>query len=761
MNDFRSKPLSKPRQRRKASLLLLLWCLSLGMQTSGQANDAPSATPTGVSFRTDVMAVLSKSGCNMGVCHGNKNGKGGFKLSLRGEDPAWDYETLSRDLEGRRINVLDPDASLVLLKATMSTPHLGARRFTPQSLEYQILRRWIASGAPSDTPPKLLALQVEPRSAVLVEPAESVQLSVTASFSDGSQRDVKSLAVYELSNPIAEPGHDGLIQRRATGTTTVVVRYLDQQVAVSLAFVPARPDFQWAGPVPTNFIDELVYQRLKELRINPSPRSSDTIFLRRAYFDIVGALPTAEEARQFINDNRSDKRARLIDDLLERPEFADTWALKWSDLLRVEEKTLDRKGVQAFHGWIRSSLAQDKPLDQFARELIASRGSTYRDPASNYYRAMREPFMRAESTAQVFLGVRLQCARCHSHPFDRWTQDDYYNWANLFARVDYRILENRRRDTNDSHEFDGEQIVVMARQGDVTNPRTNQPAKARFLGDNLAELPPATDRLLALADWLASAQNTLFVETLANRIWFQLIGQGIVDPIDDFRATNPPSNPELLKALSAELVSQQFRLKPVIRTIMNSQVYQSSALANAGNREDEAQFSHAQVQMLTAELRADAWARIAGVPLKFAGYPAGTRAVELAGVPAARDRDRELRSTLADEFLQEFGKPPRLQACECERSHEATLSQTLRSVNGPFILELIRRPDNRLGQMLAASRSSAEIIDELFWVSLSRGPTPEERQAALTHVNSQTDPRPGLEDVMWALMNAREFLFRW
>jgi hypothetical protein len=713
-----------------------------------------------MSFGNDVMAVLSKAGCNMGVCHGNKYGKGGFKLSLRGDDPGWDYSVLSRDQNGRRVNPLEPDASLLLLKATMQVPHQGARRFQVGSEEYQILRRWITHDTPADRPgtPVLQELKVEPRDIVLTEPADRVQLTVEALYSDGTRRDVKRLAVYEPSNQLAEVGHDGLVQRRGLGTTTVIVRYLGRQAPVSVAFVPARPNFVWSGPAPANFIDESVFHRLKELRMNPSPRASDTVFLRRAYLDLLGLLPTADEAWRFMADSGSEKRTRLIDELLERPEFADNWALKWSDLLRVEEKTLDRKGVQTFHAWIRNSIANDKPLDQFARELIASRGSTYRDPASNYYRAMREPFMRAESTAQVFLGVRLQCAKCHNHPFDRWTQDDYYNWANLFARVDYRVLENRRRDTNDSHEFDGEQIVVMAREGDVKNPRTDAPATANFLGAGPENLPTNVDRLLALSDWLASSSNRLFVETQANRIWYHLLGQGVVDPIDDFRSTNPPVNPQLLAGLSAELVSHRFSLRHLVRTIMNSEVYQLSSVANDTNREDEQNFSRAKVQMLTAEQRADAMAQAAGVSLKFAGYPVGMRAGELPGVNAVRDR--EARPTLADAFLQEFGKPPRLQACECERSTEPTLSQTMRSVSGPFIADLLRRRDNRLDQLLTSGRPTAELIDELYWTTLSRPATLDERQATVAHVDSQADRRIGLEDVLWALMNSKEFLFR-
>jgi hypothetical protein len=480
--------------------------------------------------------------------------------------------------------------------------------------------------------------------------------------------------------------------------------------------------------------------------------------VRRAFLDLLGILPVDDEARGFVVDTRSDKRSRLIDELLERQEYADFWALKWSDLLRNEEKTLDRKGVQNFHAWIRSGIARDKPLDQFAHELIASRGSTYLEPAANYYRAMRDPVMRAESTAQIFLGTRLQCSKCHNHPFDRWTQDDYYGWTNLFSRVQYRIIENRRRDMNDSHEFDGEQIVLMARKGDFNDPRTDKPRLPTFLGDAGSALPADADRLLALADWLASAKNRRFVETLANRIWFHLLGQGIVDPIDDFRATNPPVNPSLLAALSADLVEHEFSQKHLIRTIMNSRVYQLSATVNDSNRDDEVNFSRAREARLSAEQLADAIAQVAGVPLEFSGYPDGMRAGEIPGVAAVRDRDR--RPSLADQFLKTFGKPPRLQACECERTGEPTLSQAFQLVSGPLVNELLTRRDNRFGKLIGSGRSTAEIVDELFWTALSRPPTDEELRSSVALADSPGDRRAHLEDLLWGLINSNDFLLR-
>jgi hypothetical protein len=724
------------------------------------ASPAPGAEPATVSFRTDVMAVLSKAGCNMGVCHGNRNGKGGFKLSLRGDDPSADFAAITRDQSGRRANPVDPDQSLLLLKPTMQIPHEGGRRFRADAPEYAVLRRWIAAGMPADPPtlPVLTELVVEPAEAFVMEPDDRVQLRATAYFSDGTQRDVTREATYELSNQNARADHDGLVRREGPGEVAVLVRFLDRQTAARLAFVPARPDFVWNASAPTNLVDRHVFDKLWQLRIHPSAICEDSVFVRRAFLDLTGLLPTADEARRFVADPRPAKRARLIDELLERPAFADCWALKWSDLLRNEEKTLDRKGVQNFHEWIRLAIAQGKPLDQFVRELIAARGSTYSAPAANYWRALREPFQRAESTAQVFLGVRLQCARCHNHPFDRWTQDDYYCWSNLFARVDYRIIENRRRDTNDKHEFDGEQIVFMAREGDVNDPRTGKTAPPKFLAVGARPLSPNADRLLELADWLTGPDNRLFVETQVNRIWYHLMGQGIVDPIDDFRATNPPANPELLAALSREFVEHRFDLRHLIRTIMNSQTYQMSSVPNPTNRDDQTNFSHAREQRLPAEVLADAFGQVLEASLAFQGFPAGTRAGELPGVPAAAGK--KTRHTPAEQFLKLFGKPERLQSCECERTNDPTLGQTFQLVSDGLLNDLLTRSENRLGRLIESGRSDGEIIDELYWSALSRPPSSDELEGIMAHLRNGGDRRANLEDLLWGLLNSNEFLLR-
>ncbi|MGH7139505.1 MAG: DUF1549 and DUF1553 domain-containing protein, partial [Pirellulales bacterium] len=530
----------------------------------------------------------------------------------------------------------------------------------------------------------------------------------------------------------------------------MLVRYLNRQAAVRVAVVAPRPGFAFASLPEANYVDRHVFAKLRSLKMNPSPLAGDAVFLRRAYLDAVGLLPTADEARRFLNDPSADKRRRLIDDLVQRPEFADWWALKWSDLLRNEEKVLDSKGVQNFHHWIRQSIADGKPLDRFARELIVARGSTYTNPAANFYRANRDPVTRAEAAAQLFLGVRLQCAKCHNHPFDRWTQGDYYRWAGFFARVQYKIVENRRRDQNDGHEFDGEQIVWMSPRGEVRDPRSDQPMEPCFLGEPTPPLAADEDRLEELADWITAPDNPFFARAQANRIWYHLLGRGIVEPIDDFRATNPPSIPALLDELARDFASHHFDLKHLVRTIMNSATYQLSAEPNDTNRDDEANFSHALVRRLSAEQLLDALSQVTGTTPEFKGYPAGMRAVQLPGVRVPTSRRQ--RASRDDQFLTLFGKPPRLLTCECERSTESTLSQAFQLVSGPAINELLSERHNRLETLLASGKPSREIVEERFLSALARLPTPAESDALVSCLDGAADRRAALEDIAWGLL---------
>lgn len=715
---------------------------------------APSAAAAEAPFEREVMAVLSRAGCNAGACHGNLNGKGGFKLSLRGEDASADFATLTRDMLARRVDSQRPDTSLLLLKATGQVSHEGGTRFGKSSPEYAILRTWIAAGCPADPPsaPRLTKLTVSPASKIVVEPEERFAIQVTAHFADGSTRDVTALSAFEFTAlGIAKITPTGEVVREQLGETVLLARYLGHMAPVRIVFLPDRPmpDFAKAGI--HNDIDRLVLARLKELRIAPAANASNSVFLRRAYLDALGILPTPEESSAFLADTSKDKRERLIDSLLARPEFAEFWAQKWSDLLRNEEKALDRKGVAVFYRWIAAQLAADRPLNEFARDLLAARGSTYAHPPANFWRAVRDPLVRAESVAQVFLGVRVACARCHNHPFDRWTMDDYYGFSAFFTRIDYRVLENKRKDDLDKHEFVGEQIVLAKRDGEMINPRTKSAIAPRFLGSTTPAFGPEADRLDALAEWVASPGNAFFAKAQVNRIWLHLMGRGLVDPNDDFRATNPPANPELLDWLAADFARSGFRLKPMVKRIMMSRTYQLASAA------EESHHSSAIVQPLEAEQLLDALAQVTGVPARFSGYPRGLRAHQ---IPAPPQNGRRGLDGMGDRFLKSFGKPDRLLTCECERSDDPGLLQAFQMITGELQNVMIRDPDNRIATLLAANKPDAAMLDEFYLAALCRPPSAAESKKLLGYLAAAKDRRTAWEDVLWAIVNSKEFLLR-
>jgi hypothetical protein len=730
--------------------------LAVILHTLGCVAARAEAPPT---FQNDVMAVLSKLGCNSGTCHGNLNGKGGFKLSLRGEDPAADYLALTRDQMGRRVDPLDPAQSLLLLKATAAIPHEGGKRTSPDSPEHRVLGQWIDAGASRDSQatPRAVKLVVEPGRVVATEPTDRVQLKATVEYSDGTNRDVTWLACYEPTGVNIEATAGGLIKRKKPGESSVLVRYLHLQQTVRVAFIPDRPGFVFRAPPAANRIDELVFAKLQSLRMNPSPVCDDTTFMRRAYLDLTGLPPTAQEARRFAADTSADKRAKLVDELLDRPEFADFWAVKWADLLRVEEKVLDKKGVEVFHGWVRQAMADNLPMDRFARQILSATGSTYKNPPANFYRALRDPTARTEAVAQVFLGTRMQCARCHNHPFERWTMDDYYGLSAMFAKIDYKIVENKRTDKNDKHQFIGEQIVELTGKAPVIHPRTNQPAPPRYLGAAAEDIPEKDNRLNQLARWVTSPDNPLFARSMVNRIWAHLMGRGIVDPVDDLRASNPPSNPELLQELARSFIRGGFDQKQLIRAIMKSTVYQLDWRGNDTNAEDEANFSRGVVRRLTAEQLLDSIAALTGVPPAFEGYDQPIRAAQVRGVIQV---GRKANATPGDRFLKTFGKPPRLLNCECERVNQTALSQVIELTSGPAISDALRATDNRLADLLKSHDSPSRLIEELYWAAVSRAPTAEETESMTRHLEQAPDRRAGLEDVAWALINSKEFLLR-
>jgi hypothetical protein len=708
-----------------------------------------------VSFRNEVLAVLSRAGCNSGPCHGNLNGKGGFRLSLRGFEPVFDFNSLTRDMQARRTDPARPNESLILQKATGQVPHEGGIRFSPQSNEFQTLRNWIAAGCPDDftTAPKLTKLDVAEPSRVLVEPNDRTAIKAIATFSDGSKRDVTTLAAFDASNiGVAHVEKDGTVRREMNGELLVTVRYLDRQSPVRIAFIPNRPVPTF--PELSHSLDRLAFERFRELRIRPSELATDEVFLRRVYLDTLGVIPTLAETKSFLNDSRSDKRTALIDSLLSRPEFAEHWAQKWSDLLRNEEKSLDKKGTHVFHHWMKAWFDADKPLTDFAKAILTGSGSTYAEPEANFYRAVRDPYQRAEAVAQVFLGVRVGCARCHNHPFDIWTQDDYHRFAAVFSGIDYRVLSNTRKDDLDKHEFVGEQIVVHSRTKPLPHPRGGK-AKAKLLGGDSVPI----NSLGSLADWVANPDNPFFAKAQANRIWLHLTGKGLVDPNDDFRETNPASHPAVLDHLAMVFAENGYRVKPLVRHILTSRIYQLSSAPNETNVGDEIYHSKATVSPLKAEQLMDALARGLDAKFNYTGYPSGTRAGQVVAMPQTGRRFAK-SSGDAERFMRTFGKPERLLTCECERSEDAGMMQAFSLMTGDIVHGLLKQKDNRIGFLMAAPQTDDDRLCDLYLSTLSRMPTKTESDALLKYVTNAKDRRAAWEDVAWGLVNSKEFLLR-
>ncbi len=703
--------------------------------------------PTPVSFRHDVIAALNVGGCNQGACHGTPSGKNGFKLSLRGYDPTADYMQLTRDISGRRTDRLGPDASLLLMKGLGKVPHEGSIRFAPSSFPAQTIRQWFVDGLQDDSAnlPKLEKVEVQPGNRLLNMPSKWQQLSVRGFFSDNTSRDVTRLTVFTTSDPsIANVNANGLVEFTQSGEVAILCRYLEELVPVRITYLEPKDGFKWTNPPENNYIDRFTFSKLKMLSIQPSEVCTDQEFIRRAYMDACGVLPNAAEVKRFLESTDPAKRAKLIDELLERPEYSDLWALKWSDVFRSTRKTVQLKGTFAFQKWIRNHVELNTPFDQVVREVITAGGSTFSNPPANYYRIARDPTSLAETTAQLFFGVRMQCAKCHNHPFERWTQDDYYSMASWFVRVKQKadVFEPGVKGK------DGAEIIYVDRTGEVTQPRTGKVMIPKFLGGGVANVPASQDRREVLAGWMTSADNPFVPKSIVNRIWFHLNGKGIVDPVDDFRDSNPSANDELLDALAKDFVSKKFDAKHIVRTIMNSRTYQLSAQTNDFNKDDGKYFSHAITKLHTAEQLLDALCFVTDVPEKFAGMPLGTRAVQLP--------DGEINHP----FLKTFGQPARELACECEREGDSNLAQALQLINGPTVNDRLRNPANRIGKLLDKKTPEADLLNELFLTTLTRQPTVAEAAAMLEHVAKADDKRKAWEDVHWALVNTKEFLFR-
>lgn len=703
------------------------------------------ASPPSVSFRKQVMAAISVGGCNGGSCHGSPNGKNGFRLSLWGADPNFDYFALSRDLAGRRTNALAPQESLIVRKALGRVPHEGGVRFAPDSLPARVLQAWLASGMPADFQTSTVPeIRVEPAQARLHESYPHVQLVVHARFPGEPWRDVTRLTVFQPNDQgLARVSPIGLVEFRSSGEVAILCRYLTATRIVRLSYRPIRRDFVWRAPREQNSVDRHVFERLRQLQITPSPLCSDSVFVRRIYLDLLGRLPTVSEAREFLDSTAPNKRAQLVDKLLADPQFAEFWTRKWLDVLLANQKRLPRDVLIGFHRWWMEHFKKNTPFDQVIGELLTSNGHTLQNPPAAFFTIHPSAEDAAETVSQVFLGVRIGCARCHNHPFERWTQNDYYGLAACFARVERRndpnVKPNRRQPPV--------QIISSKKDGETLHPATGHPVPPRPLLA-IAPFPENEDRRVALARWLTAPDNPFFARAVANRVWFHLFGRGIVDPPDDFRDTNPPSHEALLDFLARDFVEHRYDLRHLLRTICNSATYQLSSEPLPENAEDNRFFSHSYPRLLTAEQLLDAVCQVTEVPETFDNFPEIQRAVALPD------------SLPTHPFLAAFGQPPRELPCECERHSEPNLTQALQLVSGSTLHRKIAAPKNRLGRLLASGANDEAILEELYLAACSRRPTAREKQIALDGVKQSANRRAAWEDLLWAIFNSSEFLYR-
>ncbi len=701
-----------------------------------------------LSFTEDVLPVLSKAGCNQTGCHGSPKGKNGFKLSLFAAEPDLDYIALTKAIFARRVNRVEPEKSLFLLKATGAISHGGGQRIAPNSLDHQLLLDWLAQGMPwgRDDQPRCISLEVQPKEDSL-KTGEQRQLRVLAHYSDQSVRDVTRLTRFlSNSSAVATVDEHGRVQAQGYGEATILAIYMGKFAMARIAVPQPLPDDAekfFSEFKPNNKIDELVLARLRKLGIPPSPLSDDTEFIRRVFLDAIGTLPTPDEVRKFISDTDPKKREKLIDALLQRPEFVDFWTLKWGDLLRVKRDFpihLWDKGVWNFHRFIQESIATNKPYDQFVRELLLSSGSGYRKGVANFYRSVpeREPRTWAETVSTVFMGVRIDCARCHSHPFEPWSQNDHHGLAAFFAKVGIKDLPEW-----------GEQMVFFNANGNFRHTKTGEIVKPKFLGSSQPLDIDGVDTIKVFADWLTSPENPYFARNIVNRIWFWLFGRGIVHEPDDFRASNPPSNPELLDYLAQELVSSGYNLRHIFRLILTSRTYQTSSRANEWNKSEQAivHFARYPVKRLMAEQLLDAVSQVCEHPEKFHGLPLGYRAIQL---PDSR---------ISSYFLDLFGRPQRDIPCECERKSETALQHALYLISGEHLERKVRE-SQRIKRLLQSGASDEAIMDELWLAAFSRFPTEEEKQKTLNYVREREKQKDqAWQDVLWALLNTKEFLF--
>jgi hypothetical protein len=697
----------------------------------------PSTSPT-FHFENDILPVLGRYGCNSSGCHGKAEGQGGFKLSVFASDPEADFAALTREGRGRRLFPAQPDESLLLRKATGRAAHGGGTRLAFGGDDYRLLRDWIAAGTPfgSADAPRLLSVRIEPTERILGQNAEQ-RLKVFARYSDGVEKDVTRLARFQSNaEAVANVSADGLVTTHdVPGEATVMAGYLGE-VGVFRLLAPRPGPPAGGDKLPQfNFIDRLVDAKLAKLNIAPSGICDDATFLRRITLDLTGMLPRPEAVRKFLADTDPAKRAKLVEALLQQGEFADLWALRWADLLRVDRQVLGHQRAYVYYKWIRDSIAANQPFDAFARELVTAEGPLNEVGPANFYKVVVKPGEMAGAISQVFLGVRIACAECHHHPFDRWKQADYYGMAAFFAPVAAKGGA-------------GGESVFSSGDPITKHPRTNAPVYAYALGGEMPAANPKGDRRLVLAEWMTGPDNPFFARNLVNRVWAWMLGRGLVEPVDDVRATNPPSNPELLDALARYLIDNHYDVRKLIALIAASRVYQTSAAPNASNEKDERNFSRAYFKRPEAEVLLDMTSQALGVPEKFAGSPGVARAVQL--------WDSKSRS----EFLRLFGRPSRVTACECERTREPSVSQVLNLLNSPDVQAKLTHEGGAIARLVREQPDDGKLVDELYLRFFSRFPSAEETDVGVKHLRKYpANRRSAEEDLAWAMLNSTEFLF--
>ena len=712
------------------------------------------------SFRNDVLPVLAKTGCNSGACHGALAGKGGFKLSLRGYDPNHDFQVITRQARGRRIELSDPGASLLLTKPSGGVPHKGGVRFEANSPAYRILGEWISAGVPGpqDSDPRAVRLEIFPKNAILAQ-GDQQQLVVQAHFSDGRVEDVTRWVKYSSSNEtVAQVDDQGVAKIIGHGEGAIVAWYSSQIVLarVTAPYPNQITDEVYALTEKRNFIDDLVLAKLRTLNLLPAAVCSDAEFIRRAYLDTIGTLPTAEEVRLFLADSAPDKRDKLIEALLARSEFVDYWTYKWSDMLLINGQRLRPAAVKAYYQWIHEQVKNGVPWDQFVRGIVTAQGSSTENGATNFYALHQDPEEMAENVSQAFMGLSINCAKCHNHPLEKWTNNQYYAFANLFARV------RAKGWGGDFRSGDGVRTLYVLTKGDLIQPLTGRPQPPTPLDGESIPLEDTGDRRIHLANWLTSPQNPYFTRTIVNRVWASFLTVGIVDQVDDLRASNPASNEELLNALCQHLVENKYDLKSLMRVILQSKTYQRSSVAAPENKDERRFYSRYYPKRLMAEVLLDAVSQVTDVPTEFTEigfpgndkaktdfYPKGTRAIQL------------YDSAVASYFLKAFGRNTREITCECERSEEASMVQVMHLSNGDTLNGKLKAADNRLDKLIKAGKTDVEMMDEIYLTALSRLPTPREKTEMLVILqeNKDTDRRILWEDIFWCVLTTREFLF--